>query len=427
MRAQAAGCGGKPPWGIRALDSLRLLPHSGADTYAEIVSRPAQAVFLHTAWRSGGTWLWSRCRESAHVRAFYEPLHEQLASLRRSDICALRPQSWHSNHSDTPPYFEEYRNYLRPGGRGVDGYRQRFALTSFFLMPDEEDAELEAYVDGLIDSAVAAGRMPVLKFCRSLGRVGWFERHFPHAFHAVVLRDPLGQWSSSRRLLKEQRNRYFVVAPMLVLARNARHPLVRDTTAALGVHLPSLHSSDMAYGVEKVWRHVKQLDDDQLYRGFLAFWTACAVRAVQGTALMIDSTAIGTDAAHRGAVETALAGFLGERIQLAPRPPKYLPGDGGPAVTAANCEAAAVLHSLAGPLSPDRLDLVLRMLGQDRHAGAARKLRLPPSPACRPAPVRRRSWAQRQATLLFVVAARVMHRLRRLHGRLTRVGDPGTD
>jgi hypothetical protein len=395
------------------------LPQSDLPARAGAEAVGAHSLFLHTSWRSGGTWLWSRCREQARVRAFYEPLHEQMADLRLSDIGTLRPQSWHSNHSDTPPYFEEYRGLLRTTGRGVDGFRRRFALNNFFMSPMEEDAALAAYVDGLVQSAAGAGCRAVLKFCRSMGRVGWFEQHFPDAVHAVVMRDPVSQWRSSRRLMLEQRNRYFMVAPLLVLARNARHPLVEDAVAALGVRLPALHSDDMAYGVETVWRHVKRLEDDQRYRGFLAFWTACALGALQSRALLIDSGAIGGEPAHRAAVEQALEAALGEKIGLSPRPSAPRLDPDGPAMTEANEAAAELCRAFRDRLTADRLAVVLGMLGAGRHGATVRQVRPIQRGARAPEPAASSAF-QRLATRGLVLLARGIQPVRRLHGAVTR-------
>jgi hypothetical protein len=45
-----------------------------------------QAVFLHTGWRSAGTWVWSRLRELDTATGFYEPLSNVLAELSLADV-----------------------------------------------------------------------------------------------------------------------------------------------------------------------------------------------------------------------------------------------------------------------------------------------------------------------------------------------------
>ncbi len=285
----------------------------------------ARAVFLHTGWRSAGTWIWTRCREQARVHGLYEPLHEHLGRLKAADMSSLRPDSWASNHSQTAPYFQEYIRLLTPGRRGLALHRRRFAFERFFLAPQDEDAELEAYLGGLL-AASGPDRVSVLKFCRSLGRVGWMERRFPQAMHAVVLRDPVTQWASALALLTEARNRYFTVAPLMALACNAQHPLVREALSALGVRTPALHSQDLAYVTETCWRHLRRQDDFARYRLFLAFWTATALHALRSRALVVDPVRLVADGSHRAAVEAAFRSEIGQAFSLGSRPGSAHPG-----------------------------------------------------------------------------------------------------
>jgi hypothetical protein len=344
------------------------------------------------------------------VRAFYEPLHEQLGSLRRRQIARLRPGSWKSNHSETDPYFQEYQPLIRPGGRGVAGHERRFAFNRYFLDPGETDAPLREYVASLVAEAGAEGRVAVLKFCRSQGRVAWFEHHFPDALHAVVLRDPLAQWQSTQTLLLAQRNRYFTVAPLLVLARNAGHPLVREATACLDVRLPDLHSEDMAYGVERCWRHLKGQSDAERYRCFLAFWSASSLAALTGQAMVIDATAMASDAVYRGDVEVALCDAVGDAFTLDSRPAACRPLLPGAICVEAHRAAAAMICGRRGLLDPGRLNILLGKLRLNGDQPAPRAGQVVPSaqtPLSRP---------PRAVIAGQIVFANVLQQLRILHG-----------
>ncbi len=378
-------------------------------------AHPGPSVFLHTGWRSGGTWIWSRCRDLACVQGFYEPLHEQAAQFRRRDVAIMRPGSWQSNHSHTAPYFEEFRDLIPPTGRGVANYQERFAFDGFFRAPTEAaDPELVRYLQSLLAHGFALGRVPVLKFCRSLGRVGWLEQLFPQALHAVVLRDPIAQFASAQTLLQEQRNRYFALAPVLVLARNAQHPLVREAASALGVSLPPLFSDDLDYAVETVWRQVRRASAEERYRAFLAFWTLSTMTALDSQALVIDMSSIGGDAAHRHAAEAALRSAIGEPIQLIPRAqgkPVRPPPAG---YLEAHRAAATLVRGHRNRLSSERLDVILAKLDVGQSVPAGRRswkpaILPPPPPETRPKLHRLGTWA-------MVRFARALQPLRRLHG-----------
>ena len=399
----------------------RLAAGASRDSAVSAVIGPA--VFLHTGWRSGGTWIWSRCRDYAHVHGYYEPLHEQAARFRRRDLARMRPGSWQSNHSETAPYFEEYRDLIPPDGRGVPLYQTRFAFDGFFRAPDDlADPDLQAYLRFLLASPLAAGRVPVLKFCRSLGRVGWLEQLFPQALHAVVIRDPMSQFASTQRLLLEQRNRYFALAPLLVLARNAHVPAVREAALALGVTIPALHSDDMDYAVETSWRHVWRASPDERYRGFLAFWTLCAISALESEALVIDTEALATDPEHRRSVEQAISGVIGEAVNLVPRAAHASEQNRRtePAMWRAEAHRAAESLIVANHarLTPERMATILAKL--EPGACTARPTRAAtPWPAPAPPPVRApRGARQRVITWAAVRLARAMQPLRRAHGAI---------
>ncbi len=340
------------------------------------------------------------------MRGFYEPLHEGVARLRRADIGALRPGAWRSNHDETPPYFEEYRALIPPSGCGVPGYAPRFAFEGFFMQPETEDPALEDYLAGLLRDAQSRAEVPVLKFCRSLGRVAWFENHFPHALHAVVLRDPASQFLSAQRLLQQTRNRYFLVAPLLVLARNAQAPCVREACCALGVRLPRLHSPDLAYGIETIWRHVKRQDADERYRGFLAFWTLSALSALRGGALLIDMTQMAQSPAHRLEISALLGARLGSKLCLVPRLQAEAALPAIPGMAAAHGAAAALAEAQRGSLRADRLDSVLsHLIDADRSASFAPPAQDTRQPVC---------------TAAAVAYARALQPVRRLHGKLVK-------
>ncbi len=278
-------------------------PPVGAPLAASVRAPPPRAIFLHAGWRSRGTWLWDRLRAEAGVKAYYEPLHENLAVLNRAEINHFRPDSWGSGHGDSAPYFKEFADLLSPRGRGVRLYQRRFAFDDFFMPPNRADPGLEAYLRELLAVAQAEGRRPVLKFCRSLGRIGWMMERFPDALHTVLLRDPASQWRSSRRQMDEDGNRYFLLAPFLIMARNPENRLLADAMRRLNVPPPARIGSNFGLTVTTTWRHVQRLDWAQRYRGFLAVWSATAVAACASGADVIDADSLGSDPSHRAVVE----------------------------------------------------------------------------------------------------------------------------
>ncbi|APR38099.1 hypothetical protein [Paraburkholderia sp. SOS3] len=275
----------------------------------------SRGVFLHTGWRSAGTWVWSKFRELESVTAFYEPLSNVIGELKLADLGVLKP-SFNSGHPAlAAPYFAEYRPFMREGARGVPGYRRRFSTDRFGAAPDAEFAALHAYLHELTERTLDAGKMPVFKFCRSSGRLPWLKHAFPAALHAAVMRNPASQFASGWLLHQEWRNPFFVAAPLRVLGLNRREPLVKAVIDACEVRLPpDAPASDDAYAAV-CEQYARTIEGSQAYRAFIALWALSAVRMANAADIVIDIDRLGSD--HAYAADRAAQ--LAARSGIAPR------------------------------------------------------------------------------------------------------------
>jgi hypothetical protein len=252
-----------------------------------------QAVFLHTGWRSAGTWVWSRLRELDAATGFYEPLSNVLAELSLADISASRPTLTSGHPPLAAPYFDEYRPFLQEGARGVAGYSQRFSIDRFGSVPDADFPALQAYLRNLCERTVARGSVPVFKFCRSSGRLPWLKQAFAQAMHVGVLRNPASQFASGWLLSQQWSNPFFVAAPFRVLGLNRSDPLVRQALDVCGVSLPPAASmSDDAYAMV-CEQFARTAEGNNAYRAFVALWILCALRIAQGVDLLVDIDRLG--------------------------------------------------------------------------------------------------------------------------------------
>jgi hypothetical protein len=270
-------------------------------------------VFLHCGWRTRGTWVWNRFRRMQGVTGYYEPLGEALARLRLSTLASITAESWPSGHRGLArPYFEEYRPLLKPGRPGVRGYQTRFDTGEFFATPDTEQPELDIYLRGMLHSAQECGSQPVLKFCGSIGRIGWLQRHFPDAAHIVVMRDPFAQFVSSSRQFVENGNGYFLGVALLLLAMNRHLPLVSLCVRHIGVELPDLTGCRTPRAALTACEaSLRESCPAAWYRGFLAFWVATAATIPDTVDLIIDSDALARGSSYRLRCELELARLTG--------------------------------------------------------------------------------------------------------------------
>ena len=394
------------------MDATIQVPVAGCVEQSSTVA----GIFLHSGWRSCGTWMWERLRENPSIRGFYEPLHEDLATLKLRDVGLLRPDSWKSGHGTGAPYFAEFAPMLRSDKGGVSGHNAQFAFDAYFAGPQSDQAALQTYLRGLMASASAEQRLPVMKFCRSLGRVPWMEAHFPDVLHAVILRDPEAQWRSARRQLEHNKNRYFVLAPFIILARNATHPLLADAVARLGVKLPPVLSRNLGITTDACWRHVQLLSWQDRFRGFLALWAATGITSLSGAAALIDGDRLGADSSYRVDAERLLQAASGVPVGLMPDYPT------GPAPIGSHAEQADAVRAKHAAMA--FLDAHSNALDPARGAVLTHKLglRAPAEPSDSPAPAQAQvpgllDYADAAA---YVAAARASYPLRRAHYHLRR-------
>jgi len=252
-----------------------------------------QGVFLHTGWRSAGTWVWSRLRALNAVTAFYEPLSNVLSDLSLADVAASRPTLTSGHPPLDAPYFNEYTPFLQEGARGVAGYSRQFSIDRFGDVPDAGFPALHAYLRNLCGHSTRQGSVPVFKFCRSSGRLPWLRHAFPDAMHVGVLRNPASQFASGWLLNQQWRNPFFVAAPFRVLGLNRAEPVVKQVIGMCDVKLPpATPASDDAYAMA-CEQYARSAEGNNAYRAFVALWVLCAWRMGQGIDLLVDMDQLG--------------------------------------------------------------------------------------------------------------------------------------
>ncbi len=243
----------------------------------------------------------------------YEPLNQSLATLSLRTLSMMRPAASKSRHPDDQrPYFEEFAPLLSSRTSGAAGYRPDFAYESFFMAPDDEFVELRDYIESLLRLARTSGKVPVIKFCRSLGRLGWMRQNFPDAAHIFVMRDPCSQWLSAWRLSREDDNPHHLLTPIRILSLHHEHPLVAAVLDALRICpddfvLPTKHAA--------VREAVRKTQADTLYRGFLAFWVLTAFLALPECDATIETQGLNADD-YRRTVQDVIVSLTGISIDL---------------------------------------------------------------------------------------------------------------
>jgi hypothetical protein len=271
---------------------------SAADPANTATASPKRGIFLHAGWRSAGTWLWSRFRALESVDAFYEPLSSVIGELSATDIGDIRPTSNSGHPSMSKAYFDEYRPLLQSTERGVRGYRKSFAIDQFGPQPDAEFPALRTYLSDLCETSSGAGKIAVLKFCRSQGRMPWLKEAFPDVMHVGILRNPASQFASGWLLRQQWRNAFFVAAPFRVLGLQHGEPMVRQVIAECGVKLPPVAPTSYDAYAAACDRYAQTVEGSEAYRAFIALWILCTWKTLQSADIIVDTDLLGQSPDH---------------------------------------------------------------------------------------------------------------------------------
>jgi hypothetical protein len=298
---------------------------AGEDPAAPPCALPAAArpraapIFIHASWRTSSTWFWLKFRGQSATLCYYEPFHEDLATLTHARAHSLGPGSWKtgaSRHPRSSPYFLEFRPLIRRSG-GVRLYRPEIAYQWF--MPEGGIAgnlrpqELR-YVGLLLRHAGRREKIPVFGFTRSLGRLAALKRHFGGT-HIFLYRNLWTQWAAYVGQ-SAAGNRYFLETMLRVMLQAqdrffaaAINPyLVR--AVACGLPAPC-GKADLA-----AWL-LDTMSEAELFGLFMALHLYLYIAAQARADLAIDATRLARDRPYRETIANRLSVQTGLAIDLA--------------------------------------------------------------------------------------------------------------
>jgi hypothetical protein len=261
---------------------------------AEIVER-ARPVFIHAMWRTGSTYIWNKFRKMAGYRAYCEPLHEELARLRREDFEReeIRKANQHLHH---PLLTRHYFDELPTDEDGwVPLYRKEFAHDLYCLDPEEEHPELAAYVRNLLDFAYRQGEIPVLQFNRSLFRSAWLSVRFSPV-NILLLRDPYDTWKSFSL------NEYFYGGVCRIIGQHRNHWYLR----AIAERWKVPYVEGTYEEREAAYRAIYRERGDALYPMFYALICVSILQNLPHTDVVLDINALSVSDAVRSTVQDRL-------------------------------------------------------------------------------------------------------------------------
>lgn len=187
-----------------------------------------QAVFIHSLFRSGSTYLFSVFRNSSkNYWCYQEPLNEylmhidgeagRLLEMGSQKATALR------HPPTTKPYFEEFYQ-VRDSLHGL--FDKSFSYYDFFIssstgLPDQQLRYFQAL------SSAAEGT-PVFQCCRTFGRIGALKQSLGGA-HIHLWREPHTQWWSYKI------NSYFDATLQLIYSARGLPDVLAEAREQAGI------------------------------------------------------------------------------------------------------------------------------------------------------------------------------------------------
>ncbi len=257
----------------------------------------AAPVFIHSSWRASSTWLWAKLRAAPTTIAYCEFFHERLASLTTTYLRENDFSSWASKHPESAPYFLEFAPLVGEDG-AVPGYDRRMAFEWFFPrdgLGGALGAAERNCVEGLICSAEARRKIPVLSETRTLGRFRAIADAFPGR-HVLLVRNVFHQWASYTEQWAHG-NGYFLDMLFTTLAGARGDPFAR------------LLSDWFAQGD-------RSPTNPATFQLFLLFHLYLYAHAYDAADLVVDVNRVARDPEHRAAIEASLGEAVRAPIDL---------------------------------------------------------------------------------------------------------------
>lgn len=281
-----------------------------------------QAVFAHSMWRTGSTFLASRFAQSERHMLFYEPFHEyigspktiaQAATMQRAKLASLR-------HADV-------------GGGYFDSFMERDPLTGLNLWKlypfsaglrdvyNQAAPETIAYLEACIRVAAARDRIAFFGFCSSGSQQSELRRRLDGT-HLHLWRSPREQFQS----YDWPANDYFMPGTLIQLLLSRRLEPVATALAGGGIPRGAARViealPDRAYRMRYRFGRwlCRRLPRDRLYALFYLSWHVSRHSAQAQPELDFSLTAVAADRQKRDSLETLFGVDFGT---LRPTPARY--------------------------------------------------------------------------------------------------------
>ena len=252
------------------------------------------AVFIHSLFRSGSTYIFNVFRRSDFKYYCYqEPLNEYLskAAIEPSELLAISDSTQKRlRHPklDKPCFFEFYE----VAGEVARYFCKGFSYDQYFTKDKEAINSLNRYFNAL--EKAAKGRA-VFQCCRTSGRIESLKTEFGGK-HIFLWRNPWDQWWSY------QKEDCFDISNLLILNADKLPKFLN--VIKIELNIPSFHDEDQ-YQEYVFFKH-HRLDSVNSYKVFYALWCHAMLEAKLSCELSISIDHLSTSGVYHNEVLTEL-------------------------------------------------------------------------------------------------------------------------
>lgn len=252
-------------------------------------------IFIHSLFRTGSTYVWSKFREQDKYYCYYEPLHQNLAQISDENLDSILSNDFEIvNHPRLKTsYWVEYRPLLEKDITGLPHFRKNFSFDEFCAT--ENNQSLKRYIDFLIKGA--GEKCPVLQFNRSSLRIQWFKAGYPGATNIYLVRRQRDQWQSYHELFKRTGFDVFFLQDLLIAGINSSWEPFRP----LARHMPIFRFNDDSFDREiKFYRAIYDCyTPEENYLIYYYIWFRALIENVLMADVLVNINRLSSEPGYR--------------------------------------------------------------------------------------------------------------------------------
>jgi len=272
------------------------------------------AIFIHSLFRTGSTYIWNKFRQNPSYYCYYEPFHHDLIHIGTRNPSLLKAENHVTDMMHHPNidknYMDEYIPLLNPDHEGVPLFKKTFTFDDFCRT--DENPDQRQYVNLLLEKA--SPHIPVLQFNRSGLRIKWFKQYFPGAFHFYLARNPRHQFQSYEEMARKNNLDVFLVMDLILSGVNASSPYFQP----LGTRIPLFEFHYPRFADEyRVYKAIlPTYSIEERYFIFYYIWFSALVENSMNADMLLDIERLSDDSSYRSAIENVLRDLRHPRVDF---------------------------------------------------------------------------------------------------------------